>query len=279
MTSGSLLSNSCVTVNHWQKDLKKWDANQIFIGTHNAARRLLDGVSSLSTTVSSISTAPSRSVSGWLADRIAPSYWRPNADITNCHLCDRRLNQKIHHCRACGEGFCDACSDFKRPVPERGWGVDEPVRVCRDCYGPLAAKKSRSEHHVPTSHLNEENVNARKYGEKVMGTLNNFATVVLDYPLSALKDSARPAYWVPDEECAQCCVCQSLFDLQLSSSSNSVSSSTGANNSKAVKLHHCRQCGQGVCDDCSRGRKPVVFRGWDTPVRVCDACINVDLSS
>ena len=46
-------------------------------------------------------------------------------------------DQKIHHCRACGEGFCGECSDYKRPVPERGWGPEELVRVCRDCYGPL----------------------------------------------------------------------------------------------------------------------------------------------
>ena len=122
----------------------------ILLGTHNAARRLLDGVTNLSSTVSEISSVPSKSVSGWLADRIAPSYWRPNADITNCHLCDRRLDvasQKIHHCRACGQGFCHECSDFKRPVPERGWDPEEPVRVCRDCFGPLATKAMRSKSH------------------------------------------------------------------------------------------------------------------------------------
>ena len=98
-------------------------------------------------TVSTLSSAPSKSVGGWLADKIAPNYWRPNSDITNCRLCDRRLDvadQKIHHCRACGEGFCGDCSDYKRPVPERGWGAEEQVRVCRDCYGPLATKAMRS---------------------------------------------------------------------------------------------------------------------------------------
>ena len=41
--------------------------------------------------------------------------------------------EKIHHCRACGEGFCDDCSAHQMPVPERGWG-DKPVRVCEQCY-------------------------------------------------------------------------------------------------------------------------------------------------
>ena len=41
--------------------------------------------------------------------------------------------EQIHHCRACGEGFCDDCSERCAPVPERGWG-DSPVRVCDHCY-------------------------------------------------------------------------------------------------------------------------------------------------
>ena len=42
--------------------------------------------------------------------------------------------EKIHHCRACGEGFCDACSNYRMPVPERGWDPEENVRVCKTCY-------------------------------------------------------------------------------------------------------------------------------------------------
>ena len=202
--------------------------------------------------------------------------------------------QKIHHCRACGEGFCNECSDYKRPVPERGWGEEEAVRVCRDCYGPLANKVSKSRRNptsgsqptspmTPGMHPSEaEGVNARKYGEKVMGTLNNFASVIIDYPLSALKDSARPAYWVPDEDCLVCCSCQAPFSSSkglTASASSSSSSLNSLNSAPKIKLHHCRQCGQGVCDGCSRGRKPVPLRGWDTPVRVCDVCINVDFVS
>jgi len=266
---------------------------------------LLDGVTNLSSTVSEISSVPSKSVSGWLADRIAPSYWRPNADITNCHLCDRRLDvasQKIHHCRACGEGFCHECSDFKRPVPERGWDPEEPVRVCRDCFGPLATKAMRSKSHDAIALAErkstdpscnggggagggDESIHARRYGEKMMGTLNSFASVVLEYPLSALKDSARPAYWVPDDECLDCTVCRRKFETTIPAASagtaTGLSSSTSSNSSgpsSKIKLHHCRQCGQGVCGDCSRGRKPVPLRGWDHPVRVCDICINEDFS-
>lgn len=76
---------------------------------------------------------------------------------------------------------------------------------------------------------------------------------VLDIPREFIKDSARPTYWTPDMECIHCDSCREPFGpLRL--------------------LHHCRDCGKGVCDECSKARKPVPLRGWDTPVRVCDKC-------
>ena len=136
------------------------------LGTQNAARRVLDSVQVLSSTVSALSSSSAvvgqttKTVSGWMADKIAPDYWRPNHEITNCNSCGVnfgvRDNLGIHHCRACGEGqrassytfnlfcsaprptltlstagFCNDCSKYKRPVPERGW--EDPVRVCRGC--------------------------------------------------------------------------------------------------------------------------------------------------
>lgn len=53
----------------------------------------------------------------------------------SCNQCaiSFKDNDTKHHCRACGEGFCDSCSSKTRPVPERGWGP-APVRVCDNCY-------------------------------------------------------------------------------------------------------------------------------------------------
>jgi len=53
----------------------------------------------------------------------------------NCAKCEVLFDEKlqIHHCRACGRGFCESCSSHRRPVPERNWGM-EPVRVCDVCY-------------------------------------------------------------------------------------------------------------------------------------------------
>lgn len=68
-----------------------------------------------------------------------------------------------------------------------------------------------------------------------------------------VKDAARPAYWVPDQDIHSCNECQREFSPRLS-------------------IHHCRACGQGVCGDCSQGRRAVPSRGWDHTVRVCSSC-------
>ena len=68
-----------------------------------------------------------------------------------------------------------------------------------------------------------------------------------------LRESARPVYWVPDQDIKDCNVCKAIFGPKL-------------------LKHHCRCCGQGVCDDCSLARRAVPSRGWDHPVRVCNSC-------
>ncbi|GAB6021662.1 Zinc finger FYVE domain-containing protein 1 [Chamberlinius hualienensis] len=103
-------------------------------GSLNVGQKVLDGISYISTTLSSVSAAPSKKVTSWMADRIAPSYWKPNSEILKCHQCGHHFDSTDpkHHCRSCGQGFCEECSNYYRPVPERGWG-DSPVRVCKEC--------------------------------------------------------------------------------------------------------------------------------------------------
>nr|KAF7435923.1 hypothetical protein H0235_004114 [Vespula pensylvanica] len=101
-----------------------------------------------------------------------------------------------------------------------------------------------------------EDVNARKVTEHVVSTLSAVGTV-LNYSKSFIKDTVRPSYWVPDSEVVGCCICNQKF-------------------SPILSLHHCRDCGRGVCQECSQHRKPVPHRGWDKPVRVCDSCIKID---
>lgn len=152
-----------------------------------------------------------------------------------------------HHCRACGEGFCAQCSSKTKSVPAKNWFT--PVRVCDMCYSKDA--DSNDELGEPS-----EDVSARKVSEHVVSTLSAVGTV-LSYSKSFIKDTVRPSYWIPDAEVVCCCICDQKFSVTL-------------------PLHHCRDCGRGVCQDCSRHRKPVPYRGWDKPVRVCDNCIKID---
>ncbi|XP_050539578.1 zinc finger FYVE domain-containing protein 1-like [Daktulosphaira vitifoliae] len=221
----------------------------------NPARKVLDGVTYLSETVASVGYEPSRLLSSWVADQFAPKYWKPNSEIKECIICKLQFSSTSvkHHCRACGEGVCDECSKHSMCVPDRGW--DTPVRVCNFCYkrsGSISSNCSES------SSRGEENVvSARKFSEALVNTLSSVASV-LEYPKNLIKDTAKPSYWIPDNEALDCVVCKSLFG-------------------PVLILHHCRECGNGVCENCSNHRKPVPHRGWPNPVRVCDLCVNKDI--
>ncbi|XP_055005305.1 zinc finger FYVE domain-containing protein 1 [Boleophthalmus pectinirostris] len=228
-----------------------WPGCDGFLKDHsNAAQRLLDGVKLISQSVSELSVTPAKAVTSWLTDQIAPAYWQPNSSILNCHACKLEFgpNDTKHHCRACGGGFCGSCSSKSRPVPERGWGLG-PVRVCDQCF---TNREISTE--LLDAALEEDGgtLIARKVGEAVQNTLGAVVGAI-DIPLGLVKDAARPTYWVPDQDLHSCFGCQREFNPRLS-------------------IHHCRSCGQGVCEDCSPERRPVPSRGWDHPVRVCNAC-------
>lgn len=168
-----------------------WKGSQYLSkGPNYSAQLVLDGVSFITETVQSVSAQPTKTLKSWVADTVAPKYWRPNSEITNCHCCKvnfERTNLKIHHCRACGEGVCNACSKHQMPVPTKGW--DTPVRVCDIC------RENMLRLQAPTSALNktvqsatnedgtpgENDVLVRKYGEAVINTLSTVASV-LEYP-------------------------------------------------------------------------------------------------
>lgn len=228
-----------------------WPGSNGFLKDNsNAARRLLDGVNYISQSVSELTVKPAKAVTSWLTDQIAPAYWKPNSLILTCQKCHQVFqdNDTKHHCRACGDGFCDDCSSKATPIPERGWGP-APVRVCDACF------EQRETHtELPDAEVEEEEGGtlARKVGEAVTNTLGAVVTAI-DIPLGLVKDAARPAYWVPDQDILSCYHCQQDFTAKSSK-------------------HHCRACGQGVCDECSPERRPVPSRGWDHPVRVCASC-------
>ncbi|CAH1183817.1 unnamed protein product [Ceutorhynchus assimilis] len=242
------------TVHIWPGD-KSHFQEQVLFGMYNSAQKVVDGVTGIADAVSSVGSQPAKYITDWMNDRIAPSYWRPNHEIRACFNCNisfvsgqNRVVPSKHHCRSCGEGFCEACSSQKCPVPQKGW--TDPVRVCDGCYTELEGRGQS----ILTGMTGEESteVRYRYISETVAGGISVVKSV-LDIPKGFIKESARPSYWTPDIECIECVLCKQPFGPLL-------------------PLHHCRDCGKGVCDNCSNSRKSVPLKGWDAPVRVCDAC-------
>ncbi|XP_011645036.1 zinc finger FYVE domain-containing protein 1-like [Pogonomyrmex barbatus] len=226
-----------------------WGISNRSIISQNTAQRVVDSVSYITEAVTNVSLQPTKALKAWAADQVAPSYWRPNSEIKHCHQCKHLFGpmDDKHHCRDCGEGFCAECSSKTKCVPNRNW--HSPVRVCDACYEKETNSSNDESTEEPT-----EDVGVRKVTEQVVSTLN-VVGIVLNYSKSFIKDSVRPSYWIPDSEVVSCCVCERKFaDFTLS-------------------LHHCRACGRGVCQECSQHRKPVPHRGWEHPVRVCNACV------
>lgn len=134
---------------------------------------------------------PTKAISNWATDKIAPDYWVPNAKLVTCHGCKAHFEQKglsKHHCRGCGQGFCNACTKYQMPVPRRGW--TSPVRVCKDCYDAGQQHQQNQEGTtngrlgMPRS-ATADDIRARKVGEALISTINSAASI-LDYPKGKL---------------------------------------------------------------------------------------------
>ncbi|XP_049531649.1 zinc finger FYVE domain-containing protein 1-like isoform X2 [Anopheles darlingi] len=107
-------------------------------GPKHSAQLVLDGVAYITDAMASVGSQPTKLVKSWVTDKIRPTYWRPDSEIIYCKGCTcnfERLGLKKHHCRSCGEGFCNFCSKHESAVPSRGWNY--PVRVCNSCWNEL----------------------------------------------------------------------------------------------------------------------------------------------
>ncbi|KAI9266057.1 armadillo-type protein [Sporodiniella umbellata] len=61
--------------------------------------------------------------------------WINDVDVTSCYSCHNTFGplRRRHHCRNCGNIFCQDCSSRNVPLPQLGYGT-RPVRVCNDCF-------------------------------------------------------------------------------------------------------------------------------------------------
>ncbi|XP_037553413.1 RUN and FYVE domain-containing protein 2 [Nematolebias whitei] len=68
--------------------------------------------------------------------------WLKDKEATHCKLCEKEfsISRRKHHCRNCGEIFCNSCSDNELPLP----ASPKPVRVCDTCHALLLQRCSSS---------------------------------------------------------------------------------------------------------------------------------------
>ncbi|XP_077570117.1 RUN and FYVE domain-containing protein 2 isoform X1 [Stigmatopora nigra] len=66
--------------------------------------------------------------------------WLKDKEARHCKLCEKEfsISRRKHHCRNCGEIFCNSCSDNELPLP----ASPKPVRVCDTCHALLLQRCS-----------------------------------------------------------------------------------------------------------------------------------------
>ncbi|RNA45177.1 hepatocyte growth factor-regulated tyrosine kinase substrate isoform X2 [Brachionus plicatilis] len=70
--------------------------------------------------------------------------WIQDSDSTSCFRCRSEFGiiNRRHHCRACGQIFCHACSSKQAPIPK--FGIEKEVRVCDGCFDKLKSTSAAS---------------------------------------------------------------------------------------------------------------------------------------
>ncbi|VDM14924.1 unnamed protein product [Wuchereria bancrofti] len=94
--------------------------------------------------------------------------WADGEECFRCRTAFGIITRK-HHCRACGQIFCDKCSSKQSFLPQ--YGIEKQVRVCDGCYEKTATKKtdvSCSQSLVPLSSKVDKSssVDAQKTAEQ-----------------------------------------------------------------------------------------------------------------
>uniref|UniRef100_A0A3B4AQD8 FYVE-type domain-containing protein n=1 Tax=Periophthalmus magnuspinnatus TaxID=409849 RepID=A0A3B4AQD8_9GOBI len=77
--------------------------------------------------------------------RSAADHWVKDEGVDSCSGCTVRfsLTERRHHCRNCGQLFCQKCSRFQSEI--KRLKISSPVRVCQNCYYNLQHERSTEE--------------------------------------------------------------------------------------------------------------------------------------
>ncbi|CAI5447150.1 unnamed protein product [Caenorhabditis angaria] len=97
--------------------------------------------------------------------QVAPE-WQDGPECYRCRSAFSVFTRK-HHCRACGQIFCDKCSSRELPLPQ--FGIEKEVRVCETCYETKlgeAKKRMREEFFARKNHPEKKSLRQITDAEK-----------------------------------------------------------------------------------------------------------------
>lgn len=80
--------------------------------------------------------------------QVAPE-WAEGPECYRCRSVFSVFTRK-HHCRACGQIFCDKCSSREMALPQ--FGIEKEVRVCETCYEKKIAEIKERHPHLKKKH-------------------------------------------------------------------------------------------------------------------------------
>ncbi|KAL8588967.1 hypothetical protein ACOMHN_065749 [Nucella lapillus] len=76
--------------------------------------------------------------------------WKDGETCTRCRV-QFGMVQRKHHCRNCGEVFCNKCSSKNSIIPK--FGIEREVRVCDSCFEKLTKQNAKKEDDLPSEYL------------------------------------------------------------------------------------------------------------------------------
>eukprot|EP01118_Nematostelium_gracile_P017379 TRINITY_DN7402_c0_g1_i2.p1 TRINITY_DN7402_c0_g1~~TRINITY_DN7402_c0_g1_i2.p1 ORF type:complete len:285 (+),score=51.34 TRINITY_DN7402_c0_g1_i2:40-855(+) len=105
--------------------------------------------------------------------------WTPDDERDHCLICNQSftVSKRKHHCRNCGDIFCDNCTKKRSLLPQMGYDKKE-VRVCDRCHTKL------------------ETVSTKKHSSTklvVMGAMGSGKTSLVDqFVMNRFSDEISP---------------------------------------------------------------------------------------
>ena len=93
----------------------------------------------------------------------------------NCPHCDAlfTMSKRRHHCRLCGDVFCDPCSAHRVTLPLEGPEFEKPVRICDFCFKDVDQGNFFSmRRYLTPLHLYEEGVEEEEGGVATPSNVN-----------------------------------------------------------------------------------------------------------